>query len=397
MKRTILIYLIIVFCCIVNVHSAFGKLVKSDENRLRAEILLEQIYRLYNADYGNLLNETYPYNENEKATYLAGEDKLKGRRVAYLWPTSGMFSGVNALLKSTGDSKYSALLEEKVLPGLQHYFDETRKPVCYQSYIAEAGESDRFYDDNVWLAIDFCEVFQITKEKKYLEQSVQLWQFIISGWDDKLGGGIYWCEQKKQSKNTCSNAPASVLAFQLFEATNDSAYFNCGLKIYEWTKQNLQDSTDFLYFDNKNLEGKVDKRKYTYNSGQMLQSAALLYKLTGKEEYLEEAGNIAASAIEYFTEDFKTPEGSTIQRFKNTGNWFNAILFRGYEELYFLDKNPKYILIFKDNLEYLWNHLRDNHGLFGKDWKGENKEEYKWLLDQASLVELYARLNELNQ
>lgn len=65
--------------------------------------------------------------------------------------------------------------------------------------------------------------------------------------------------------------------------------------------------------------------------------------------------------------------------------------------MYFLDKNPKYILIFKDNLEYLWNHLRDNHGLFGKDWKGENKEEYKWLLDQASLVELYARLNELNQ
>ncbi|MEZ5104020.1 MAG: hypothetical protein R2757_05965 [Draconibacterium sp.] len=45
----------------------------------------------------------------------------------------------------------------------------------------------------------------------------------------------------------------------------------------------------------------------------------------------------------------------------------------------------------------MWNYLRDNHGLFGKDWKGENKEEYKWLLDQASLVELYARLNELNQ
>ncbi|MEZ5104019.1 MAG: glycoside hydrolase family 76 protein [Draconibacterium sp.] len=243
--------------------------------------------------------------------------------MAYLWPTSGVFSGVNALLKSTGNSKYSTMLVEKVLPGLQHYFDDTRKPVCYQSYIAEAGESDCFYDDNVWLAIDFCEAFQITKEQKYLEQSIQLWQFIISGWDDKLGGGIYWCEQKKQSKNTCSNAPASVLAFQLFEATNDSTYFNWGLKIYEWTKQNLQDSTDYLYFDNKNLEGKVDKRKYTYNSGQMLQSAALLYKLTGKKNTWKRPGRLPIQQLNILQKilkrqkevrfnDLKTPETGLI-------------------------------------------------------------------------------------
>ena len=389
--------IIIIFLCIWHGNSANGQINISNKNLQRAETTLEQIYRFYDAGYDHLLNETYPYNEDNKAAYLAGEDHLKGKRVAYLWPTSGVFSGVNALLKSTGNSKYSSMLEERVLPGLQHYFDDTREPFCYQSYITEAGESDRFYDDNVWLAIDFCESFQLTRKQEYLDKSVQLWQFIISGWDDKLGGGIYWCEQKKQSKNTCSNAPASVLAFQLFEATGDSAYFNWGKKIYNWTKQNLQDSSDRLYFDNKNLEGKVDKRKYTYNSGQMLQSAALLYKLTGNKEYLEEAQKIASSSIEHFTEDFKTPEGKTIRLFKNTGNWFNVILFRGYEELYLLDKNPEYIQIFEDNLEYLWNHLRDKDGLFGKDWKGEKMEEYKWLLDQASIVELYARLGELNQ
>jgi predicted alpha-1,6-mannanase (GH76 family) len=231
-----------------------------------------------------------------------------------------------------------------------------------------------------------------TRKPRYLKKSVTIWQFVISGWDDKLGGGIYWCEQKKQSKNTCSNAPASVLAFKLFEATRDSSWFNRGLLIYNWTKTNLQDSTDFLYFDNKSLTGRIDKKKYTYNSGQMLQSAAMLYRLTGNKTYLEEAQHIAKSAIDYFTEDFTTSKGKKIRLFKNTGNWFNAVFFRGYAELYRLDGNKQYLTIFRDNMDYLWNHIRNKDGLFSKDWKGEKEDEYKALLDQAGLVEIWAGL-----
>jgi len=43
----------------------------------------------------------------------------------------------------------------------------------------------------------------------------------------------------------------------------------------------------------------------------------------------------------------------------------------------------------------LWNRVRDKNGLFGKDWKAEKEDEYKWLLDQASLVEMWATLAEL--
>jgi len=369
---------------------------KSAENDLiRAKATLQQIFSLYGAGHHHLLNETYPYKQDNKASYLAGDDTLTGRRVAYLWPTSGVFSGVNALLKTTGDKQYRQLLETDVLPGLEQYYDSIRKPACYQSYIVSAGKSDRFYDDNVWLSLDFCESYMLTKKPEYLKKSIETWQFVLSGWDEQLGGGIYWFEQKKQSKNTCSNAPASVLAFKLFEATKDSAYFNWGLRIYNWTKTNLQDSTDYLYFDNKNLSGKIGRAKYTYNSGQMLQAATMIYKLTGKKAYLEDAQNIARSAMNYFTEDFTTAEGKKIRLFKNTGNWFNAILFRGYTELYRLDENAEYLGIFRDNMDQLWNHIRDKNGLFSKDWKGQKDDEYKWLLDQASLVEIWGTLAEI--
>jgi predicted alpha-1,6-mannanase (GH76 family) len=297
------------------------------------------------------------------------------------------------LLKVTKDKKYATYLNESVIPGIETYYDYTRSPACYQSYIADAGHSDRFYDDNVWLAIDFLEAYHLTGNRQYLNKSLETWKFIISGWDEKQDGGIYWCEQKKHSKNTCSNAPAAVVALQLFETTKDSLYFNWGQRIYNWTKTKLQDPEDHLYFDNISLSGKISKTKYTYNSGQMLQAAALLYKLTGKEVYLADARNIAESAITYFTEDFATPEGKHIRLFRNRGNWFVAILLRGYTELYALDKNDAYLRIFQDNLDHVWKHARYDKGLFTKDWSGEaTGMKPRWLLDQAAMVEMYAAM-----
>ena len=388
--RKLITTLLIVFLLISGFQAK-----SENKDLLRAKAILQQIFSLYNAGHNHLLNETYPYKADNKSTYLAGADTLTGRRVAYLWPTSGVFSGVNALLKSTGDKQYRQMLETTILPGLEQYYDSLREPACYQSYITSAGKSDRYYDDNVWLALDFCESYMLTHNPEYLKKSVETWQFILSGWDEQLGGGIYWCEQKKQSKNTCSNAPASVLAFKLFEATKDSAYFNWGLRIYNWTKTTLQDSTDYLYFDNKNISGKISRSKYTYNSGQMLQAAAMIYKLTGNKAYLEEAQHIAKSAINHFTEEFTTAGGKKIRLFKNTGNWFNAILFRGYAELYQLNGNTQYISIFRNNMDQLWNHVRDKNGIFSKDWKGVKNDEDKWLLDQASLVEIWGSLAEM--
>ena len=222
----------------------------------RSEMLLDSIFKYYQAEGGNLFNENYPKSSNDKVTYLASTDTVTKDKVAYLWPTSGLFSGVNALLKTTRDNKYQALLQEKIIPGLECYYDTTRTPACFQSYISEAGHSDRFYDDNIWLGIDFLETYRLTGNKKYLKQSEEIWKFLLSGNDDVLNGGIYWCEQKKESKNTCSNAPASVLALQLFETTRDSAYYQKGLELYTWTKVNLQDS-DYIYFDNLKTDGRT--------------------------------------------------------------------------------------------------------------------------------------------
>lgn len=388
-----LLFFLDLLCVATLTGCVSSKQVDANPNLERAQQTLDSLYTHYSVDNTCLLRENHPFDDKHTVTYLASEEQANMPNLySYLWPYSGTFSAVNALFETTQDKKYHQLLDERVLPGLNEYFDTARTPNAYSSYVKSAPASDRFYDDNVWLGIDFTDTYQLTKDKKYLDKAAMIWNFIESGTDDLLGGGIYWCEQKKESKNTCSNAPGSVFALKLFKATNDSTYFKKGKALYDWTKEHLQDSTDYLYFDNVRLDGKIGKAKFAYNSGQMMQSAALLYQLTDNPVYLKEAQNIAKECYNYFFTDFNTTSGESFKMIKKGDVWFTAVMLRGFIELYHLDKNKTYIDAFDKSLSYAWENARDEKGLFHTDLSGNNKDDKKWLLTQAAIVEMYGRL-----
>ncbi|MDR3653405.1 MAG: glycoside hydrolase family 76 protein [Paludibacter sp.] len=384
---------VIVFFSLIASGLCFGSSI-SNLYIVRSDRTLVQIYKFYQADVGNhLLNETYPVNPKSIVSYVINQDTTTKKRVAYLWPTSAVLSGVVALIENTNEKRYKTILDTDVLPGLEHYYDISRQPACYQSYLNSDGKQDRYYDDNVWLDIDFASLFLETKEKKYLSKAEEIWKFVISGWDDKLGGGIYWCEQKKSSKNTCSNAPAAVAAAKLYEATKNKEYLQWSKKIYAWTKLNLQDKSDLLYYDNINLNGLIGKQKFAYNSGQMLQAAVLLYNITKEKEYLTDARSIASAGYNFFFETHLGANGKSIKLVKQGNIWFTAIMLRGYIELYLVDKNKTYLNAFKYSLDLAWKNSRDKNGLFEDDWTGKEKNSSKWLLAQGAMVEMYARLS----
>lgn len=357
--------------------------------------LLDTTLVYYKVPEQNLFYETFPKRDGDLVTYLAGVDTIRKNRVAYLWPTSGMFSALNAILKTTGDKKYESMIHSLILPGLECYFDSLRTPACYQSYLTESGKSDRFYDDNLWLGLDFLDLYEQTNDKSYLASAQNIWNFIESGCDSILGGGIYWCEQKKESKHTCSNAPAAVLALKLYSLTKKRHFLDIGQKLYYWTKKNLQDPSDYLYFDNISLDGNINKTKFQYNTGQMLQATVLLYNLTKDSAYLEEAQRLASACNQYFFEEFVSENGESFKAIKNGNIWFVAIMLRGFEELYKADHNPIYLNNFKKTLQYMWDHNSNQNLLFEDDCFVEKRNESKdtkWLLTQAAMIEMYARL-----
>lgn len=370
--------------------SAVGKTPGNTRYLSIADSILSNVLNLYQTNDG-LLTETYPVNPDQKITYLAGGTQQNGTlKASFLWPYSGMMSGCVALYKATGNKKYKKILEKRILPGMEQYWDNSRLPACYQSYPTKYGQHGRYYDYNIWIALDYCDYYQLTHKPASLEKTVALYQYIYSGWSDEMGGGIFWCEQQKEAKHTCSNAPSTVLGVKLYRLTKDAKYLEKAKETYAWTKKHLCDPTDHLYWDNINLKGKVSKEKYAYNSGQMIQAGVLLYEETGDEQYLHDAQQTAAGTDAFFRTkaDKKDP---TVKVHKDMA-WFNVILFRGLKALYKIDKNPAYVNAMVENALHAWENYRDENGLLGRDWSGHNKEQYKWLLDNACLIEFFAEI-----
>ncbi|SDX22122.1 Glycosyl hydrolase family 76 [Hydrobacter penzbergensis] len=294
------------------------------------------------------------------------------RPYSYLWPLCALVQAANEMEVLDHATDYMGPVDRAIA----QYYSPSKPPSAgYDSYVAGDGGGDRFYDDNQWIGLAYTDAYQRTKKPTYLQMATTIYRFMLTGYDTVSGGGMYWQEFHNNSKNTCSNGPGILLALQLYRSTHEKKYIDTAILLYNWVNARLQ-SPDGLYFDALKLpSGKIDERKYTYNTGTMLQSAVLLHQLTGKDQYLSQAKSIAEQSARYFFKDGLLP-----------GNyWFNAVLMRGYVELYKIDKQQTYMQLFKKYLDAVWDHQRDEQGLIGT-------KQVKTLLDQAGYLEMLARM-----
>lgn len=201
-------------------------------------------------------------------TKLYAEDGV-GTKPSFNWPAGVMLSALAAGAKV--EPKYKAWLREYA-DATRVYWNEAG-PVAGYDVLPMPKPKDRYYDDNAWMCLALIETYEVLGDKKYLKWAEEAFKFVWSGWDDKLGGGIYWRENEKKSKNTCSNAPSATCAFRLAAHTKNSDYVGKADRIWNWTAENLQDPKDKLYWDNTSLSGKVEETKWTYNTALMMRAA----------------------------------------------------------------------------------------------------------------------------
>ncbi len=357
----------------------------------KAEIQFDQVFSHYWSEEVELLYGNYSHTLSPQAP-TSPEYNVH----AYLWGFGGVFSAFNAVAHSSPSPELFKQYESKLKTALLQYYTPNRRPVGFACFVN--GHDERFYDDAIWVGIDLVELYMLTKDDWYLEYAEIVWDFVMSGYDNVLGGGIYWKEVPKDSKNTCSNAPAAVLGVKLYEATDDTKYLVTAKEIYAWVKNNLQDPKDNIYWDNKKLDGRIETWKFSYNSGQMLQAGVLLYNATNNDQYLYEAKILAEACYnEFFDKNFVSGfSGEQFPIIKDGHVWFNAIMIRGFIELDQVEKNTAYMTAIKKSLEHGWKYARDsNTGLLKSNLSGhdfEHADQSGDILFQGALAEMLARL-----
>ena len=213
--------------------------------------------------------------KHERWREMVGKDDQ-----VFLWGYSVLLSSF-AIGAKLDPATYKPRME-KAFDGLAKYWT-TKAPGAYAVSPGQNPKNpDRYYDDNAWVGLAAMEAYDATKETKYIEIAKKVMTYLRSGEDDKLGGGIYWHENKKESKNACVSGPAAMLALKLFLVTKDKAYRAEGDRWLTWTEK-LADK-DLLIMDNMNLSGKIDRAKWSYNSACYIEAACLQGFIANKEQ-----------------------------------------------------------------------------------------------------------------
>lgn len=356
----------------------------------RAQQIYRDIWKHYRVrKFPGLFSENFPSDAQSKLNYFQG-DAVKVKQVSFLWPFSGMFSATNALLRV--DSLHTQYLPylDSLSTGMEDYKDTSRSPAGYQAYPEKLERADRYYDDNGLVCIAYANAYLNTRNVAYLDRAKVVFRFILSGWTSQLGGGVYWLEGHHDQKPACSNGMALLSALKLYEATHDKYYLDWGLRFYTWMQAELKAPNGLYYNDRKVKDGSINPTFYTYNTGSVLEASVLLFQFTHDAKYLRDARLTAKRTFEYFHNEAHDAH----LNMKIDLPWFVTVLFRGYEALYKMDKNPVYIDAIHHDLDYAWKNTRDKNGFLTHDWtaKPDEIKKHKWLLDEACIAELYARL-----
>jgi rhamnogalacturonyl hydrolase YesR len=135
-------------------------------------------------------------------------------------------------------------------------------------------------------------------------------------------------------------------------------------------------------------DGTLDPKQWIYNQGIVIGAAVLLNRMTGTQQYLDDAVRLADTTLAFFGTDAYY---SGVDGAYNGRAIFNAIFFRNLLMLYAVNHNPMYLQKMQAYADSAWSDpkVRDPKTNL---YKLNGGTRYS-LLDQAAMVQVYAFLN----
>ena len=315
--------------------------------------------------------------------HLYGEEigPNRGRpKPAFVWPSSIMLSALAAAAKVD---------EQTYLPMLREYIDALRTYRTNRNGITGLDvwpapkTSDRYYDDNAWMALALAEAYQATRDARDLQFADEALKFTLSGEDGRLGGGIYWHEDRFDRKHAVSCGPAICAAIILYQQTREKSYLDAAQRLYGWTRSHLRTSDD-LYADSIGVaDGAVDAKIYSYNTATMIRAGCLLFCATGQKHYLQEAQDSAKAAVARWV---RSSDGAIVDESPMAHKLCESLVY-----LSATDHDPHWRQIADGALKYLHERCRDPNGWYGRRWDESDVAALDpvRLLDQASAARAF--------
>lgn len=325
------------------------------------------------------------FYDQQTGFYLEQYPHTDGNPWSYVWPFSQAMVGTQVMAAIPGiGSRYRDAAADR-FTALEAYWNSETTPKGYDSYLRPpAGQGgDKFYDDNEWIALSFLLRHNLSArgDQQALRRAAEIFDLITFGWDTDpthpCPGGVFWTQASwSNDRNTVSNAPGAEVGLRLYLQTRQRSYLDWAIKMYDWTRSYML-APNGLYWDHVNLEGVIEKTQWSYNQGVMIGAGALLFRATGKKEYLQQARDTAAAALDFYAEN---------ERYFTQPAEFHAIFFANLLQLSVLAPDRAYRRALAWYADEAYRRYRDaDTGLY-------TFEEPVPLLHQAAMVRIEGML-----
>lgn len=288
---------------------------------------------------------------------------------SFMWPNSIWLMAISSAAK-INRNRYFNVLNNYILQ-LNDYLTYHNGIYGYDSS-ANPGLSNRFYDDNSWMAVALCDAYEITENVEHLEKALTAYNFTLSGETAETGGGILWKETTYEGdpelqKAISSTAGAAHAAAKLYAITGEERYLKDGERLLNWIFDTLLD-TDSTVLNSIYLTGEIDYTKWSYNTGVPALACLKIYQQTGEEDYLERSIKLAKASVQFWME---LDKGTLIDN-----SCFAFTLSDLYMGLYKQTQNLYWEGISSACLHYVHS-TRDIFGRYPYFWNDNREEEYE--------------------
>ncbi len=326
------------------------------------------------------------YNKNN-GLYAEAIDASSNFKQAtsFVWPASHMLRALIQAWK-VNPVKYETLLVNYLAATDQY---QVTKDGRTGYAVLPGNNGTRFYDDNGQLMMPFTMYHDLSQDETTLDNLKIAYEFnngirdsryAIPQHEDQLGFGMLF----SMSVNYTSYAAA-----KLYQATNESRYFDEALAYYELENDlsvKIKDSNTKLfnqasYYQNGSwsLNGTVNGESVrgggyrAYQTSVVIQNAILLYQITNEQKYLNNAHEMMNSCIDQW---YKPGQGLSEISFWGGDDMIDALL-----DMYRETADEKFYTIAADIMDFISAYNIDKRGYYASSY---SDAEGKWNLYRTS-------------
>ena len=226
----------------------------------------------------------------------------------------------------------------------------------FVKYFGSDWTTNDYNDDIMWWALACARVYQVTGEKRYLDQAKKHFDWVMTTQSDTVfGGGIWWRNDEHKTKNSCIVQPAIITAVYLSQILGEASYRAKAESLYAWQKRTLTETTGKVY-DAINFNG-LGKGSTTYNQGTFIGSAQLLGHIADAEK-----------AADWTRANLSDANGVLKNTQQSDFGTFSQILVRYVMKMARRPGGERYLVWMETNATAVWKNRRTKDGIMGFNW-----------------------------